>query len=205
MEDVAAGQLLGGARSGGHLLPADDAHVVSVGELLGRGVRVERVHVVDGAPGQHHVVERLLERPHGEIHRADGEQGQGIDPDHDDEEEDVEQHFDKTNKEFCVEHEDGFVLPGVLTVEVNGVEDVLDEGVDDDGEQDGVLEAKHELDTGALGEGGGVGVLDEEHIQGGEDQSQREDPQMEEKRDDGRPLHVVPPVLRQPVEGLEEQ
>ena len=90
MEDVAAGQLLGGPRSGRHLLPADDAHVVRVGELLGRGVRVEGVHVVDGASGQHDVIERFLESPHGEVHRADGEQGQSVDADHNDEEEDVQ-------------------------------------------------------------------------------------------------------------------
>ena len=64
MEDVAAGQLLGGARGGGHLLPADDAHVVRVGELLGRGVRIQGVHVVDGATGQDHVIERFFKSPH---------------------------------------------------------------------------------------------------------------------------------------------
>ena len=163
MENVTAGQLLSTASH--HLLPADDADVVRVGQLLGRGVGVERVHVVDRSAGENNVVKCFLEGSHGEVHWAYSEQRQGVDTDHDDEEEDVEQHFDKTNKELCVEHEDGFVLPGVLTVQVNGVEDVLDEGVDDDGEQDGVLEAKHELDTGALGEGGGVGVLDEECVQ----------------------------------------
>ena len=205
MEDVTAGQLLGGARSGGHLLPADDAHVVSVGELLGRGVRVERVHVVDGAPGQHHVVERLLERPHGEIHRADREQGQGVDPDHDDEEEDVEEDLDKADKQLGVEHEHGLVLPGVLRMEINGMEDILDDEVDHDGQQDGVFEPKHELDACALGEGGGVGVLDEEHVEGGEDQGEGENAEVKEDGDDGGALHVVHPVLRQPVEGLEEQ
>jgi len=45
VEDVAAGQLLGGG--GGHLLPADDAHVVCGGKLLSRGVRIKGVHVVD--------------------------------------------------------------------------------------------------------------------------------------------------------------
>jgi len=48
------------------------------------------------------------------------------------------------------------------------VQDILDEGVDDDGKKDGVLKPEHQLDTGTLGQGGGVGVLDEEHVQGGE-------------------------------------
>lgn len=200
MEDVAAGQLLGGARGGGHLLPADDAHVVSVGELLGRGVRVEGVHVVNGAAGQHHVIERFLEGPHGEVHRADGEQGQGVDPDHDDEEENVEEDLDKADKQLGVEHEHGLVLPRILRVEVDRVEDILDHQVNHDGQQDGVLEPEHELDTGALGQGRGVGVLDKEHVEGGEDQGQGEDAEVEQEGDHRGALHVIHPVLGQPVE-----
>ena len=48
MEDVTTGQFLGSACH--HLLSTDDADVVGVGELLGRGVRVESVHVVNGPP-----------------------------------------------------------------------------------------------------------------------------------------------------------
>ena len=33
----------------------------------------------------------LLECPHGEVHGANSEEGQGVDSDHDDEEEDVEE------------------------------------------------------------------------------------------------------------------
>ena len=205
MEDVSAGQLLGGAGRGGHLLPADDAHVVGGGELLRRGVRVERVHVVDRSAGQHHVIERLLERPHGEVHGPHREQGQGVDTDHDHEEEDVQENLDEADEQLGVEHEDGLVLPRVLAVKVDRVEDVLDDGVDHDGEQDGVLEAEHELHAGPLGEGGGVGVLDEEHVQRGEHEGEGENPQVEEERDDGGALHVVHPVLSQPVERLEEQ
>lgn len=39
--------------------PADDTDVVCVLQLLCCGVRVQGVHVVDGAAGQYHVVERL--------------------------------------------------------------------------------------------------------------------------------------------------
>ena len=180
--------------------PADDADVVGGGELLGRGVRVERVHVVDGPPGQHHVIECLLEGPHREVHGAHREEGQGVDADHDHEEEDVEQDPDEGDEELGVEDKDGLVLPGVFAVQVDGVEDVLDEGVHHDGQQDGVLEAEDELDAGALGECGGVGVLDEEAVEGGEDECEGEDPEVEEEPDDGAPLHVVHPLLRQPVE-----
>ena len=54
-------------------------------------------------------------------------------------------HLDEADDELCVEHEDGFVVPWVLTVQVDAVKDVLDQSVGDDREQDGVLEAEHEL------------------------------------------------------------
>lgn len=44
-----------------------------------------------------------------------------------------------TCEELGVEHVDGLVVPGVLTLKVNGVQDVLDEGRQDHGQQDGVL------------------------------------------------------------------
>ena len=47
VEDVSARQLLRGRRHH-HLVPADDAHVVGVGQLLGGRVRVPRVHCMDG-------------------------------------------------------------------------------------------------------------------------------------------------------------
>ena len=82
-----------------------------------------------------------------------------------------------------------------------------------------------------LGEGGGVGVLDEERIEGGEEEGQGEDAQVEDQPDhrrpgggggghggedeeldgddddddDGPPLHVVDPLLGEPVEGLQEE
>ena len=54
-------------------------------------------------------------------------------------------YLDKPNGELRVEHEDGFVVPRVLAVEVDAVKDVLDEGVGDDREQHGVLEAEDQL------------------------------------------------------------
>ena len=150
MEDVTTGQFLGGSSCGSHLLPADDAYVVSVGQLLRCGVRIEMVHVVDGAARQNNIIECFFERSHGEVHGSDSEEWQSVDPDHDHEEEDVEEDLDEAYEEFSVEHEDSLVLPGVLAVQVNGVEDILDEGVDDNGEEDGILETKHQLNTGSL-------------------------------------------------------
>lgn len=44
-----------------------------------------------------------------------------------------------TCEEFCVEHIDSLVVPGILTLQVNSVQDVLDEGCQDHGQQDGIL------------------------------------------------------------------
>ena len=80
------------------------------------------------------------------------------------------------------------------------MQDILDKGIDHNGEEDSVLEPKHQLDTGSLGEGGGVGVLDEEHVESGENHGQGEDTEVEQERDHRGALHVVHPVLGKPVE-----
>lgn len=48
-----------------------------------------------------------------------------------------------TCEELSVEHVDRLVVPGVLTLQVDGVQEVLDEGGQDHGEQDGVLAETH--------------------------------------------------------------
>ena len=63
-------------------------------------------------------------------------------------------------------------------MQIDGVEDILDQGVHDNGEQDGVLKAEDQLDAGALGQSGGVGVLDEKGVEGGEHQGKRENPEV---------------------------
>ena len=101
MENVVAGELLrrGGRR---HLLPADDADVVGVGQLLGGGVGVVGVHVVDGAAGHDDVVEGLLEGADRQVGGADSEQGQGVDANHDGNEDDVKDHLEKKSlKRSC--------------------------------------------------------------------------------------------------------
>ncbi len=85
------------------------------------------------------------------------------------------------------------------------MEHILDEGVGRDREQDGVLEAEHQLDRRALGQGGGVGMQNEVYVDKSEQRGQRDHPQVEGERDRRRTLHKVHPVLRQPVEGLQEQ
>ena len=98
---------------------------------------------MDGTSGEYHVVEGFLESSHCQVHWAHSKQRQGVDSDHDHKEQDVEQDLDESNEEFSIEHEHSLVLPRVLTVKVDGVEDILDEGIDDDGEKDGILESKH--------------------------------------------------------------
>lgn len=44
-----------------------------------------------------------------------------------------------TCKELCVKHVDSFIFPRVLTLEVNGVQGVFNEGGENHGHQNGVL------------------------------------------------------------------
>jgi len=162
VENVVAGQLL--SRGGHHLFPTDDAHIVCVGKLLSSCVRVEGVHVVDCTPGQDNIIECFFERPHCEVHGADSKQGEGVNSNHDHEKEDVEEDLDKTNQKLSVKHENSFVLPRVFTMEVNGVEDILDQGVDNNSQEDGVFESKHQLDTCSFCQGGSVGMLYEKQV-----------------------------------------
>jgi len=90
-------------------------------------------------------------------------------------------------------------------VQVNGVEDILDQRVHDDGEQNGVLKAKDQLDTGALGESRGVCMLDEKGVQRGKHQGKREDPEVKDETNHWTSLHVVHSLLCQPVKGFEEE
>lgn len=48
-----------------------------------------------GSSGQDDVIEGLLERPHGKVHRSDGEQRQRVDAHHDGHEQDVQQNLKK--------------------------------------------------------------------------------------------------------------
>jgi hypothetical protein len=95
VEDVIAGQLF--SCGGQHLLSADDADIVSVGQFFSCGIRVPGVHIVDGSAGKYDVIEGFLEGAHSQVHGANGEQGQGINADHDDDKEDVEKNL-KTNR-----------------------------------------------------------------------------------------------------------
>jgi len=90
-------------------------------------------------------------------------------------------------------------------VQVNGVEDILDQCVHDDGEQDGVLKSEDQLDAGALGQSRGVCVLDEKGVQRGKHQGKREDPEMKDETDYWASLHVVHSLLCQPVKGFEKE
>ena len=93
MENMAARQTfrVGG---GGHLFAANDAHVVGVGEFFCGCVGVVGVHDVDGLSREYDVVEGLLEGSHRQVHGTDGEEGQGVDADHDRDEDDVQDHLE---------------------------------------------------------------------------------------------------------------
>ncbi len=52
----------------------------------------------------------------------------------------------KSDGQFSVEHENGLVVPRILAVQVDAVQDVLDQRVGDDRQQDSVLKTKDQLE-----------------------------------------------------------
>ena len=109
---MVAGQLFG--RIGHHFLPANDADVVGVFQLFRCGVGVPGVHVVNGSPGQYHIIEGLFEGPGRQVHGTHSKEWQCVDSNHDDNEKTVENHFDQSNDKLCVQHKYSFVLPRIL-------------------------------------------------------------------------------------------
>lgn len=95
VKNVIARQLLGG---GSHLLPAYNADIVGRLQLLGSRVRIQRVHVVDGAARQDHVVERLLEVAYRVVHGTEREQRQRVDAHHYGDECQIQQHLQTKNE-----------------------------------------------------------------------------------------------------------
>jgi hypothetical protein len=57
----------------------------------------------------------------------------------------VKNYFDESDGKFGVEHEDCLVVPRVFAVKVDAVQNVLDHGVGDDGQQHRVLESEDQL------------------------------------------------------------
>lgn len=52
----------------------------------------------------------------------------------------------KSDGQFSIEHENGLVVPRILAVQVDAVQDVLDQRVGDDRQQDSVLKTKDQLE-----------------------------------------------------------
>ena len=109
---MVAGQFFG--RIGYHFLPANDADVVGVFQLFRCGVGVPGVHVVNGSPGQYHIIEGLFEGPCCQVHGADCEERQCVNSDHDNNEKAIQDHFDQSDDKLCVQHKYSLVLPGIL-------------------------------------------------------------------------------------------
>lgn len=162
-------------------IPANDAHIVSVLKLLRSGIRIPRVHVVNGSSRQNDIIKSFLEGPSCQVHGPDCEQRQRVDPDHDNDEQPVQNDLDEADDQLGVEHEHGFVFPRVLAVEVDAVQHVLDQRVGHDREQNGVLKAEHELHRGPFREGGLIRVEDEVDIDDCQQGSQRNDPDVEQE------------------------
>lgn len=151
MKDVVARQSLS---TGHHFFSADDTDVIHCLELLGGGIRVQCVHVADGSARHDGICHSFLELPHGQVHGPNGKERKCVHLDHDGHEGHVQQDLDKACKQLCVEHVHGLVVPGILTLEVHGVQHILDEDGEHHGHQNGVLEGRRE---GGIGDGVSTG------------------------------------------------
>lgn len=70
-----------------------------------------------------------------------------------------------TCKQLRVEHVHGLVVPGILTLEVHGVQHILDEDGEHHGHQNGILKAKHQLHRRPSGQDAVISVADKEEVQ----------------------------------------
>ena len=176
MKNVIAGQLLDllrcrvVRRGAGHLFAAYDTNSVGVGaQLFGRYVRIHDVEVTDCAARHDHVVKGFLERTQRQVHGPNSEQRERVDLNHQRHECEVENDTGEAEHQIAIEHKDALVLPGILVLQVNGMQKVLEERAEHVYQQDGVLEAEHELNRGAFGQCVVVGDVDEVQV---EDQKQ---------------------------------
>lgn len=202
MENVVARQSLGTSH---HLFSADDADIVHCLELLWGGIWIQGVHVADGSARHDGICHSFFELSHGQVHGPDGKEWEGVHLDHDGHEGHVQQNLDEACKQLCVEHVHSLVVPGVLTLEVHGVQHILDEDGEHHRHQDGILKAKHQLHRSPTGQDAVIGMADEEEVQDAQKEHERDNAAVKEPGDVGAAFHKVHTILSQPVETFEEE
>lgn len=202
MKDVVARQSLS---TGHHFFSADDTDVIHCLELLGGGIRVQCVHVADGSARHDGICHSFLELPHGQVHGPNGKERKCVHLDHDGHKGHVQQDLDKACKQLRVEHVHGLVVPGILTLEVHGVQHILDEDGEHHGHQNGILKAKHQLHRRPSGQDAVISVADKEEVQDAQEEHKRDNAAVEKPRDVGAAFHKVHTVFSQPMETFEEE
>lgn len=97
------------------------------------------VKVSNGTPRHDHVVEWLLERTHRQIHGPNGKERERMNFDHERHERKIEDDPEEAQYEVTVEHEDALVLPRVLVLQVDCVQQILYWRAQNVNEQYGIL------------------------------------------------------------------
>lgn len=202
MKDVVARQSLSTSH---HFFSADDTDIIHCLELLGGGIWVQCVHVADGSARHDGICHSFLELPHGQVHGPNGKEWECVHLDHDGHEGHVQQDLDEACKQLRVEHVYSLVVPGVLALEVHGVQHILDEDGKHHGHQNGVLKAKYQLHRSPTGQDAVISVADEEEVQDTQEKHERDDAAVEEPGDVGAAFHKVHTVFSQPMETFEEE
>lgn len=66
--------------------------------------------------GQDHIIKGFLKGSGRQVHGSNSKQRQGVNTDHNDDKESIQDHFKKANDKLCIQHEHCFVLPWIFTV-----------------------------------------------------------------------------------------
>ena len=123
-----------------HLLAANDARGVGArSQLLLRHVRIHDVEIAYGTLRHDNVVECLLERAQRHVHGPYGEERKRVYLDHERHEYEVEEDAQEAEHQVGVQHVDALVLPRILVLQVDRVQQVARQRAHDVREQYGIL------------------------------------------------------------------
>jgi len=92
--------------------------------------------------GQDHIIKGFLKGSGRQVHGSNSKQRQGVNTDHNDDKESIQDHFKKANDKLCIQHEHCFVLPWIFTVQIDAVKNVLDNCIGYNCQQDSIFKAK---------------------------------------------------------------
>lgn len=195
--------------------PANDANIIRLSQFFGRCVRIERIHVSDGASRQYDIVQCLLEIPanqnrrfslkpnfkegeggprgywpHRIVHWSECKQWQRVYSDHDGHEKQIQHHANEPDHQFGVQQENGLILPRIIRAHFGRMQHILDGDIRNHRYQDGIFETEHQLHGRTLGNGRLICVRNHQIIEESQHTQQRRNTYMEYGSDHWTSFHL---------------